>query len=59
VPLPDETIGALGELGYRVEPHFYDYGDLQIVYVRDRDIQAGSDPRFWGEARVLSEKKPR
>ena len=59
VPLPNETIGALGEAGYRVEPHFYDYGDLQIVYVRDRDIQAGSDPRFWGEARVLSEKKPR
>lgn len=55
VPLPDETIDALGERGYRVEPHFYDYGDLQIVYERDGDIQAGSDPRFRGEARVLSD----
>ncbi len=56
VPLPAATIGALGDLGYRVEPHFYDYGDLQIIYVADGDIEAGSDPRFWGESRVLRKK---
>ena len=54
VPLGDETIGALGDMGYRVEPHFYDYGDLQIIYATDRDMQAGSDPRYWGESRVLT-----
>ena len=54
MPLGDETIGALGDMGYRVEPHFYDYGDLQIIYATDRDMQAGSDPRYWGESRVLT-----
>jgi len=56
VPLPDETIGALGDAGYRVEPHFFDFGDLQIVYAHDGKIEAGSDPRFWGESRVLTEQ---
>jgi gamma-glutamyltranspeptidase/glutathione hydrolase len=56
VPLPEETIGALSDAGYRVEPHSYNYGDLQIIYAADGDIQAGSDPRFWGESKVLSRK---
>ena len=56
VPLPEETIGALSDAGYRVEPHSYNYGDLQIIYAADGDIQAGSDPRFWGESKVLSGK---
>ena len=53
VPLPAETIGALGDAGYRVEPHSFDYGDLQIILATDGEIQAGSDSRFWGESRVL------
>ena len=56
VPLPEETIGALGDAGYRVEPHFYNYGDLQIIYAADGDIEAGSDPRFWGASKVLRKK---
>ena len=55
VPLPEATIVTLGDAGYRVEPHFYEFGDLQIVYARDGDLAAGSDPRSWGESRVLSD----
>jgi gamma-glutamyltranspeptidase/glutathione hydrolase len=29
-PLPQETISALGDRGYRVEPHSWDYGDSQL-----------------------------
>ena len=54
VPLPDDVIGALGDAGYRVEPHFFNFGDLQIIYRHDDGIEAGSDPRHWGEARVLT-----
>lgn len=51
-PLPEETMRALGDRGYRfVEP--YDYGDLQMIYRKDGDVQAASDPRNRGEARVL------
>ena len=54
VPLPEETISALGDMGYRVVPHSYPYGDLQIVLTNDDGVQAAADPRKRGEARVLS-----
>ena len=54
VPLPEETISALGDMGYRVVPHSYPYGDLQIVLSNGDGMQAASDPRKRGEARVLS-----
>lgn len=57
VPLPAETIGALGDAGYRVEPHSFNYGDLHIIYSHDGKIEAGSDPRFWGESRVIMQKQ--
>lgn len=57
VPLPAETIGALGDAGYRVEPHSFDFGDPQIIYAPGNDIQAGSDARFQGESRVITKKK--
>ena len=57
VPLPAETIGALGDAGYRVEPHSFNYGDLHIIYSHDGKIEAGSDPRFWGESRVIMKKR--
>ena len=51
-PLPEETIRALGDRGYRfIEP--YDYGDLQMIYRKDGDVQAASDPRNRGSARVF------
>jgi len=52
-PLPEETVSVLADRGYRtMEP--YDYGDLQVIY-RDGDaVEAASDPRNRGEARVLA-----
>lgn len=53
-PLPEETVRALGDRGYRiVEP--YDYGDLQLILRRNDDVTAASDPRNRGSARVLDD----
>ncbi len=52
-PLPEETISTLGDSGYNVVPHRYEYGDLQVIW-RDGDtIKPASDPRNRGEARVI------
>ncbi len=53
VPLPPETISALGDRGYRAEPHFFAFGDVQVILRDGDDIQAASDPRRRGESRVL------
>ncbi len=52
-PLPQETISALGDRGYRAEPHFFPFGDVQVILRDGDDIQAASDPRKRGEARLL------
>ena len=52
-PLPDEVISQLSERGYRAEPHWFRFGDVQVV-VRDGDRwDAASDPRNRGESRVI------
>lgn len=53
VPLPDETISQLSELGYRVIPHPYDYGDVQTINRAGDAWFAASDPRKRGESRVV------
>jgi gamma-glutamyltranspeptidase/glutathione hydrolase len=53
VPLPEETISALADIGYQPKPAFYPYGDLQIVLRDKTGMQAASDPRKRGESRVL------
>lgn len=54
-PLSDETISSLGDVGYKVVPHAYDYGDLQVI-LRDGDaLEPASDPRNRGNARVISD----
>jgi gamma-glutamyltranspeptidase/glutathione hydrolase len=52
-PLPAATIEELGRNGYRVEPHSYEYGDLQLILRNADGLQAASDPRGRGESRVL------
>ncbi len=52
-PLRKETILALGDRGYRAEPHFFAFGDVQVILRDGDDIQAASDPRRRGESRVL------
>jgi gamma-glutamyltranspeptidase/glutathione hydrolase len=52
-PLPASTISLLGELGYRAEPHPWEFGDVQIVWRDDGDWVPASDPRDRGDSRVI------
>jgi gamma-glutamyltranspeptidase/glutathione hydrolase len=52
-PLPPATLAGLPQRGYRVQPHPWELGDLQLI-VRDGNTwAAASDPRGRGESRVL------
>lgn len=51
--LPQSVIDGLVAMGYRVEPHPWTMGDLQVVLRKpDGDWSAGSDPRGRGAAVV-------
>ncbi len=53
-PLSNETIRALGDRGYRLEPHGFDFGDVQLI-ARDGDSWIpASDPRDRGDSRVIT-----
>ena len=52
-PLPASTISLLGELGYRAEPHPWEFGDVQIVWREDGEWKPASDPRDRGDSRVI------
>lgn len=52
-PLPQETIRALEDRGYRLEPHGFDFGDVQVI-LRSKDSWIpASDPRDRGDSRVF------
>ena len=53
-PLAAATRVALEHLGYDVEPHPWEFGDLQIIHKTADGYLAGSDPRGRGVARVVS-----
>jgi len=53
LPLPSASVLALGDLGYRVLPHDWEFGNVQIILQRENNLQAASDPRRRGESRVL------
>jgi gamma-glutamyltranspeptidase/glutathione hydrolase len=52
-PLPESTISLLGELGYRAEPHPWEFGDVQIIWRNGADWSPASDPRDRGDSRVI------
>ncbi len=52
-PLDDTVIGALDERGYRVEPHPWEFGDVQVIVRFGRDYATGSDPRGRGTGSSL------
>ncbi|GAB5413174.1 MAG: gamma-glutamyltransferase [Congregibacter sp.] len=53
-PLSSETVRALLDQGYRVEPHSYEYGNVQLIWKDpQRGLQAVSDQRFVGRSEVL------
>ena len=49
-PLPEEVQTELRQLGYRVEPHAFVFGDVQLVARRNGKLTAASDPRGIGLA---------
>jgi gamma-glutamyltranspeptidase/glutathione hydrolase len=53
-PLPESTISLLGELGYRAEPHPWEFGDVQIIWREDGSWVPASDPRDRGDSRVIT-----
>jgi gamma-glutamyltranspeptidase/glutathione hydrolase len=53
-PLPASTISALGDRGYRVEPHSYEFGDVQVIWRNDEGLlMPAADPRDRGVGRVI------
>jgi gamma-glutamyltranspeptidase/glutathione hydrolase len=52
-PLPESTISALADKGYRAIPNSWEFGDMQVIYVDGDDTVAASDPRNRGESRVI------
>ena len=53
VPLPESTVSALSDMGYKPRPHSYSFGDLQMILRQGSEVDAASDPRKRGESRVL------
>ena len=52
-PLPAETITALGDRGYRVEPHFFKFGDVQVIVRHGDTLHPGSESFDRGQSRVI------
>jgi gamma-glutamyltranspeptidase/glutathione hydrolase len=53
-PLPAETIADLGDRGYRVEPHGFEFGDVQVIWRDDEGkLVPAADPRDRGVGRVI------
>jgi len=52
-PLPDQTVSALAKLGYRAQPHPWEFGNVQIVWRDGTKLTPASDPRSRGVSRVI------
>ena len=53
-PLPDTTQAELRDLGYDVEPHAWEFGNAQLIWIDAAgSVSAAADPRFAGVARVF------
>jgi gamma-glutamyltranspeptidase/glutathione hydrolase len=53
-PLSKETISALGDRGYRAEPHAWEFGDVQVILRDGGSWIPASDPRDRGDSRVIN-----
>jgi gamma-glutamyltranspeptidase/glutathione hydrolase len=53
-PLSAETTKKLIARGYKVEPHFFEFGNVQLVAIKDGKLTAAADPRGIGTAIVGS-----
>ena len=53
-PLSDQTIRGLGEKGYRVEPHGWAFGDIQVIWRGGNKLIPASDSRNRGVSKVIA-----
>jgi len=53
VPLPVSTKADLESRGYRVEPHGWEFGDVQLIVKYGDGFEAASDPRGIGVAKSI------
>ncbi|MBT8115886.1 MAG: gamma-glutamyltransferase [Arenicella sp.] len=56
IQLPTATVKALEQRGYRVEPHPWEFGDLQLIEFDRGEVNAASDPRGIGVAGVIENR---
>jgi gamma-glutamyltranspeptidase/glutathione hydrolase len=58
VPLSNKTIVELQRMGYRVQPHAWEFGDIQLIdrefFGADSETDAASDPRGIGVSGVIT-----
>jgi len=52
-PLYDSTIKALKKRGYRVEPHSWEFGDVQVIWNNGDTLVPASDSRDRGVSKVI------
>jgi gamma-glutamyltranspeptidase/glutathione hydrolase len=55
-PLSQSTIKTLTERGYRVEPHSWEYGDIQLIWQDGEQLIPASDSRDRGVSKVIDIK---
>ncbi|MBL4672684.1 MAG: gamma-glutamyltransferase [Arenicella sp.] len=53
IPLADDTTLELQEKGYRVQPHAWEFGDLQLIETINGKTHTASDPRGIGVSGVV------
>jgi len=53
-PLPDQTKSALEERGYRVQPHDWEFGDVQVIWRDEDTFRPAADPRDRGVGEVFT-----
>jgi len=51
--LDSKTISELNNKGYRVEPHGWEFGDLQLIESEFGETHTASDPRGIGVSGVV------
>jgi len=52
-PLPPATISSLGDRGYSVAPHSWEFGDVQLIWRDGDELIPAADPRDRGVGRVI------
>ena len=53
-PLSDATISSLKERGYRLQPHDWEFGDVQVIWRDGEDLLPAADPRDRGVGEVFA-----